>query len=482
MSMDKKSRYFYSDSEKDQLKVLKMQEQDLESLEQETMQQTKELEDQRKRVERLCAKLGVAPISKSLTSEDSCESLKIDKRDIPSWSQLVERANKEVLEEIILEDLLSKEEFNYCIEDVERINNIFSQKTTICNKRDLTFLAIAVGLQTIRWILIQQLFGDLGSENRGDRESSHLGDARKKKESNEYNNLHLDRENKGSESNYPTWKDILFGQYQRVDGKKTRWVCPYDAQKGGPAGFKDGGLGNHRSHTLGHDPLLGWIFGTANLMTCSISLTKKFNFANYHVEYPDGVFGEPYSYIEMFSDVIQSIQEDKYRLCAALFAQGAHLRSDKNTEKGLPIPLIETFSEELAGNLYSEQYDQLCLLKDIKKVGTQAVFSILINMIIGLVHKMFYDKSKDGPDKNLYECRTRKILLISNMIASGGNILYCAFSKDWKKLDIGGILVTIYRLVTDVRFMTRVKDQFIQKHLDEVIIKEIAEIDAEFID
>lgn len=481
MESEKKSRYKYSQSEKDLLRVLKMQEQDLASLGNNTAQQSDELDEIRKRVER-CGQFGVNVIPKAKVEDLPKQSLNIPKGGIPSWDELVERANREVPEEIILEDLLSKEEFQYCIEDVDRINNEFSHKTSIWNKRDLSFLAIAVGLQTARWIILQELFGDLGAESRGERESSGSGDKRKKKENNDYNERHRDRENVGSENNYPTWRDIIFGQYARIDGGKSSGVCPYDAQKGGPAGFEDGGRGNHRVHTLGHDPLLGWIFGTANLMTCSISLSKKFNFANHRVEYPGGVFGQRYSYIEMFSDVFQSIREDKYRLAAGLFAQGAHLRSDKYTERGLPIPLIEVFSEELAGKLYSEQYDQLCLLKDLKKVGAQAGLTILINMIVGFVHKMFYDKEKDGPNKNLYEVRTRKILLISNLLASGGNVLYCAFSEDWKKLDLGGLMVTLYRLVSDIRFMTRIKEQFIQQYLDEVIVKEIAEIDSNFTD
>lgn len=480
---ERKGRFSYSETEKDLLMVLKMQEEDLNQLASDTSSQTKELADIRSRVEALCKQVGVKPIEKSNPEDVPHTSLGLTAEDIPSWEELVSRANNEVSEDVILEDLLSKEEFQYCIEDIERINNEFSTKTSIWNKRDLSFLAIAVGLQTARWIILQELFGDLGVENRGERESQETGDARKKKESNDYGEDHKDRKGTNSEKGFPTWDNILYGQYKRIDGSYTsRWKCPYDAQSDGPIGFDDGGRGNHRVHTLGHDPLLGWIFGTANLMTCSISLTKKFNFANHHVIYPGACFGERYTYGQMFYDVFQSIKEDKYRLCAALFAQGAHLRSDRYTERGLPIPFVEVFSEELAGKLYSEQYDQLCLLKDLKKIGFQAGFSILINMIIGFVHKLFYDKSKDGDNKDLYEVRTRKILLVSNLLASGGNVLYCAFSEDWKKLDIGGILVTLYRLVSDVRFMTRIKDEFIQKHLYKVIEKEIQEIDSNFID
>ena len=55
---------------------------------------------------------------------------------------------------------------------------------------------------------------------------------------------------------------------------------PFDAIFGG----KDLGLGlggnNHRFKTLGHDPILGWIFGTANIATSTITLS---DFKSSHV-------------------------------------------------------------------------------------------------------------------------------------------------------------------------------------------------------
>ena len=146
---------------------------------------------------------------------------------------------------------------------------------------------------------------------------------------------------------------------------------------------------------------------------------------------------------------------------------------------GLPVPIIEVFSESLAGDLYKEQYDSLCLLRDIKIVGHQAVWSIFINMIVGLIHGLFYNPQKDS-DKKLYEVRTRKILCISNALASTGNITYAIGTADWRKLDIGGILVTLYRLFTDIRFITRIKKEFINKEMDKVLEEELKDLDSYF--
>ena len=64
-------------------------------------------------------------------------------------------------------------------------------------------------------------------------------------------------------------------------------------------------------------------------------------------------------------------------------------------------------------------------------------------------------------DRKLYEVRTRKILSYSNAIACSTNVLICALTENFDKLDIGGIAVAIYRLITDETFIRQVKEEFI---------------------
>lgn len=49
-----------------------------------------------------------------------------------------------------------------------------------------------------------------------------------------------------------------------------------------------------------------------------------------------------------------------------------------------------------------------------------------------------------------------------------------------KKLDIGGLLVTLHRLFSDVRFITKIKEQFIQEEMDKVTKDALAELDSMF--
>ena len=68
-----------------------------------------------------------------------------------------------------------------------------------------------------------------------------------------------------------------------------------------------------------------------------------------------------------------------------------------------------------------------------------------------MLQPAFYDPNKDGSDR-MYEIRSRKILSYSNVIATGSNVIVTAFTKDVNKLDIGGMLVTLYRVVNDYYF------------------------------
>ena len=425
-----------------------------------------DLKDLRRRAEALLKKRGIIPSQKSTKPIDT--SIRVSKDDIPSWESLSKEAKTTIPEEVAYEDLLTKEEFQFCIDEVERINNEFSNKTGIFNKKDLSFLMVATALQTARWLIIQSICGDLGQTIDKDARLDHNDKSIKEsvKESNKSFQKHFENHgHRESIKNYKSWEQILFSS------------APYDTAVGSAAFGENLEGGYHRYKTLGHDPILGWIFGTANFITDTCTLSNYNSYRISRVGTPH--FSEPTNLGTIFYEVFDSTKEDWLRLPAGIFAEFVHLKSDVFTKLGLPVPVLETFSESLAGDLYKSQYDSLCLLKDLAIVGNQAAWSILINMIISLVHGLLYNPEKDG-DRKLYEVRTRKILCISNALASAGNIAYAVGTEDWRKLDVGGIMVTLYRLFTDARFISRIKKQFIEGEMDKVLEKEIKELDSYF--
>ena len=337
------------------------------------------------------------------------------------------------------------------------------------NKTDCAFLFFATALQVLRWVIIDMTshFGESSDQSKRLDENDKSIKNKIKERNNAYRQRHL-RNSNDPNSGY----DII----QSSRGYKNRMdiisnAVPYDAIKGSAQfGLELNGR-NHRMKTLGHDPILGWVFGPMNIMTDTLTTNTLRTFdIDRHTHY----FVKEPTVIQGFHGCYYSLREDWHRLPAAVFAQWVHLKSDEFTKMGLPIPALSTFNDDFAGKLYFEQYDSLCLLRDIATIGKQALYAIVINMVIGLVHGLFYDPAKYA-SRDIYEVKTRKILLYSNLIASASNVIYVAVKAHlgkadaWKSLDFGGIAVTLYRLATDLDFIHKVKEEFIYGSFNKLI-------------
>jgi len=79
---------------------------------------------------------------------------------------------------------------------------------------------------------------------------------------------------------------------------------------------------------------------------------------------------------------------------------------------------------------------------------------------------MMYDEKK-YESQELYSVKTRKIVMYSNIIASSSNVIWVGGNMiagnegAIKQLDIGGLIVTLHRLMTDTKFIRQVKEEFI---------------------
>lgn len=332
---------------------------------------------------------------------------------------------------------------------------------TKLDRTDVAFLMLATALQVSRWIVI-------GKINRAVSEK--IADSRV--EHNDKDILKMEKEK----------RDAYRAKHgdENIEGKHRNWVniiyngVPYDITNGSPAFGVNMGAQYHRIHTLGHDPVLGWIFGTMNILSDTITL-DDFRTFTVCMENQRKRWTGPATLSYGFAQAYDSIREDSKRLPAALFAQALHLKSDVFTKLGLPIPVLETVNFDFADKVYKEGYDSLLLVKDIAVVGIQAVASILMNMLIAALHGLFYDQNK-YPNRDLYEVKTRKILSISNAIATSSNLIWVGGNAwmgneaAWKDLDIGGILVTAYRLVTDIKFINKVKKEYLESEWQKRVV------------
>lgn len=244
---------------------------------------------------------------------------------------------------------------------------------------------------------------------------------------------------------------------------------PFDANVGANGALSGGGRMGHRGVTLGHDPILGLFFGTANIATSTLTNTS---FESFHISTniaKRDCFKCPartdlvlkYTFDKLFNQGI----EGKTKIAAALMKEIVHLNSDLNTKNSLPLPFISVVDAKVASRLAEYGLD----MANIVTVGKQFTWATLINSFIVMLHGLLYD---DTIDRKQYEVRTRKIIMYSSTIASIINVGAVAVTKDLALLDIGGILVEFIHLLQDPKFINGVKEEYIFGNYNSMIIGE----------
>lgn len=325
---------------------------------------------------------------------------------------------------------------------INKIDKQFNDITSF-DKKDWIFLCFATALQIVRqyWITCFQ------DERLNDKDSAKNTWGHTEEHSDRFHNWY-----------YPSIEEIINNP------------VPFDAM----FGSKDYKLKlhgtTHRYRTLGHDPILGWYFGTMNILTSTLTL---WNLDSYHIETGFTAKGDKRDKINHKANLEKIIKYSKRRIfedglegknafAAAIIKEAVHLRSDIKSTQSLPIPIILRYTPEFAKELTNYGLDTL----NIETFGKQMSLSVLVNLIISCVHRLC--KPQDISN-DLYNVKTRKILLYSNLLSSSSNLIYTAISKDVKKLDLGGLIVTLYRIFSDVSFIERIKREFISDEFQSII-------------
>ncbi|KXY58265.1 hypothetical protein [Bacillus cereus] len=381
---------------------------------------------------------------------DEFERLIIRSKQLDNESKLLRKDMKMVIDENERVIEIAKNS-NFYLNDIDRK---FAEATKL-DIKDYPFLFLAVSLQCLRQYLLTP-FEERNTHDVSEKEY-------KKREKEIFNNKFSQKANKGNSIPYSaSLSDII------AKG------VPYDAQ----FGSRDFGLGlsgnAHRYRTLGHDPLLGWIFGTSNIMTSTLT-NSQLN--TYHIASSPMANGYLKAKITEEADTAIMFEKIKNRafnepeiLGAALIKQGLHIKSDEYSKAGLPIPGTILLSPEFSQELAHYGIDA----GNLKIVGKQVTYSMLINLLIAMLHRIFYNEETCG-SLDLYKVKTRKILMYSNIIASASNLIVVAFESrrkrklTTKRLDIGGLLGALYRIATDTKFITNVKAEFVYNNFNQLI-------------
>ncbi len=325
---------------------------------------------------------------------------------------------------------------------IENIDKRFKDITSF-DKKDWSFLFFATSIQIVRQYFLTK-FAD-----------SRMNDQEAANDTWGHTEEHSDRYHKWY---HPTLEEIITNP------------VPFDAMYGS----RDMKLGlhgtNHRYKTLGHDPILGLKFGTMNILTSTLTM---WNLESYHVKTGYTCNGAQRDQITNKANLATIIKHTKNRafnegkegkiaLGSALLKECIHLRTDVKSKQSLEIPLISRIDPQFAEDLANYGIDML----NIETFGKQVTMSMLINYLITMTHRLF----KPGTmSSSLYGVKTRKILLYSNSIATSSNIVYTAISDNCKNFDLGGLMVTLYRIFTDLRYIDKIKREFISDEFQKII-------------
>lgn len=352
-------------------------------------------------------------------------------------------------------------------ENLERIEREFKDCTKL-QDFDLAFLFGATMFQVARVLVINSLTQiERAGKSNGKETALH-----------DVQNKLFDRFSKTENTEF----DELYAPMSHI---LTSRGVPYDATAYDGVNLKLFKGANHRFATLGHDPVLGLLFGTSNIMTNTITCVKNIGVLNIGPKIPvthavsyDNLGKNPkiadsVSSIAMLTAAGRRVRTEPEAAAAALIKQIIHIGTDLYTPCGIQIP----FANMVLDKAHAEKLTKYVSTGDILKVGAQAGLAALINWIVATLHGSALMSDNDDSDTiRLNQIRTKKIILISDTIATSSSVVQAALTKNPKCFDLGGAAVLAYRLFTDVRFIARVKEEFVNSNLSAIYDERVKDL------
>ena len=331
------------------------------------------------------------------------------------------------------------------LENYKRHHKEFKELLKL-NSNEKLLLSFCTALQVLRWTIVGLTQQPLGNPKTPEEIKI------QKEESGRLKRHDLKNEKLEEVKNYDNIKRE--GSKYRSATEIISQCVPYDVTNGKSIGL-DGGF--HRQNTLGHDPILGWIFGVANIITDTVTTRnfttyKAIQTATKYGKFQLGTPPTPVFTPNIFYWVFESLMEDKFRLPAALYAQSVHLRSDIKDPLGLPFPILGTILNKISfvktedgwkrfSELYKNGYDYLKasqkLQIDLKSQSISGGVAVLVNLTIAFLHWILYDNKQD---KKYYFAKTLKIIEYSNVIATSSNLVTSVIAP--QMFDFAGAMNT----------------------------------------
>ena len=328
----------------------------------------------------------------------------------------------------------------------------FTSLTSIINKKDISFFILSVLLQSGTKYLIKR-FREMSDKEVAAKNPLHSEE-------------HSDRMNYHY---YASTEEIIANPVPFDAIRKThtrKWYKQSGLENPNFSGA------NHRTTALGHDPVLGLIFGTANIMTSTIT---RNDFLSWHINTMEheqlskngnvstillDTICERASTSKIFYSIIDRIKREGLEgwstLGVALLKELVHLSTDLPSKQSLPIPIISTFSPKLAKKLSFYGLNTGTIIE-----GTLAIK--MINWLIAFLHRLTMEQTEN---ERLFQVRTQKILMYSDMLSTVSDIgfsmikAYMGDKNTMQKFDLGGYFVTLSQICTSQSIIATIETEF----------------------
>ena len=298
------SRYEYSDIEKEINVVLVHQDEQIKSI---SFPSAEKTESRIANSEKLLASLGydLPQRDKDAKPVRTGQPLMV-----PTWNQMLGEALQAGNGSVELEDLFTKEEILANREEVLALNEQYNQ----IYRMDAVDVATAASAGLLAAAVDILLVG-IPQKTHGGLKAAPLSD---------YIRDYFDK-------HFPP------DEMERLSNSKVSKV-PYDAQDNRNTVTQVKGLSAyyHRLLSLGHDPLLGFVFGVSDILTGRMTtIDKKGKIVSQTMECYAG--------------------RKEADIFAAIAKQVIHLKTDITTSMGLPAPLMGLFNLMQFGNIGTEE-------------------------------------------------------------------------------------------------------------------------------
>lgn len=229
---------------------------------------------------------------------------------VPTWDELCAEAEKMVGDQNALESIFTEDELQANAEAVHVLNAEFNSLHKL-DKLDIGISAVAA----IVGAAVDILLVGIPQKGAGGLQAGPLSDFIRNK----------------FDEKFPS------DEMEKLANSKVSKV-PYDAQDNrNTTDYVDGLSGYyHRLLSLGHDPLLGFIFGVFDILTGRMTTIDKTG--------------------KIVSQVMENYADRKESdIFAAIAKQINHLKSDVTTSMGLPAPLMGLFNLFQFGSIGEEE-------------------------------------------------------------------------------------------------------------------------------